>query len=179
MKTTVKEFKKNGYVVLKNFIPKEMAEFLSDYLLVQKELNKASGAIGGDIQVPDAERIPAGDPTLESLYLSHSQKVEEATGLNLLPTYIYGRTYKTGNTLAPHTDRPACEISATVKLAESEDYSWPIWVADSCVELEVGDALLYRGCDLMHWRDKCKANDDYYLTQIKTKRDIKFYLKQK
>lgn len=166
MKTTAKRFEKNGYVVLKNFIPEEMAEFLGDYLLVQKELKKANGESEGDSQVPDADCVFYEDPTLESLYLTYSQKVEEAVGLNLLPTYIYGRTYKTGNILTPHTDRPSCEISATVKLAESEDYSWPIWIADSCVELEVGDALLYRGCDLTHWRDKCEANDDYYLTQI-------------
>lgn len=166
MKNTTEEFNKNGYAVLKNFIPKEVAEFLSDYLLVQKEMNKVSGVNSGDAQVPDADSVFKEDPTLESLYLSYTTKVEEALKINLLPTYIYGRIYKTGNVLAPHRDRPSCEISATVKLAESEDYSWPIWIDDSCVELGVGDALLYRGCDLTHWRDKCEANENYYLTQI-------------
>jgi hypothetical protein len=161
-----KQFEKNGFFVFKDFIPKELALFLSDYLHVMKELNKIQGKELGDDQIPDAKCIVFNDPALESLYLRQTKKMEEATGYNLIPTYIYARIYGSGNILHAHKDRPSCEISASIKLNESEGYIWPIAVEDKYIELDIGDAVIYKGCEVLHWRDKCEGEKDYFLSQM-------------
>ncbi|MDC3229592.1 hypothetical protein OAU05_00570 [bacterium] len=155
-----------GYAVIKNFMPKELAAFLSNYLHVRKEIKISTGEKTTDPQIPDAACIFSHEPILESLYIDYTKKMEEITGCILFPTYIYARIYKNGNVLEPHKDRPSCEISATIKLNESEDYSWPIAIEGSYVELDVGDAVVYKGCEVLHWRDKCEATEDYFLSQM-------------
>lgn len=159
-------FDQNGFVVVRDFIAKDIALFLSDYLHVMAEINKNIGANLGDSQIPDANGVFHQDPALESLYLKQTEKMEGITGLSLSPTYIYARIYKNGNELTPHKDRPSCEISATIKLNESDDFCWPIAIEDNYIELGVGDAVIYKGCDVLHWRDKCEASDDYFLSQM-------------
>ena len=88
------------------------------------------------------------------------------TGINVIPTYIYARIYKNGNILHAHKDRESCEISATIKLDESKNYRWPISIEGNYIELDIGDAVLYKGCELTHWRDECKADNDYFLSQL-------------
>jgi len=84
--------------------------------------------------------------------------------------------YKQGEELKPHTDRPACDISATLTLGFSGE-PWSIYMADksydstgykviletnseiclnnvSEIKMQVGDAVLYRGMDKVHWRNK-------------------------
>ena len=69
------------------------------------------------------------------------------------------RLYKKGAQLRKHTDRPACEIGVTIPLgADAPSSSWPINIEANgtrrSIELEVGDILIYRGCDIPHWRDE-------------------------
>ena len=98
-------------------------------------------------------------------------KMMQETGLQLVPTYSYARVYKKGDELKRHKDRPSCEISTTVNLGGDP---WPIFIdgtgADNVVNerqnivkpnapkgtkvlLEVGDMLVYSGCELEHWRE--------------------------
>ena len=42
--------------------------------------------------------------------------MEELTGIELWATYAFYRVYKQGDILKHHTDRPACEVSATICL---------------------------------------------------------------
>tara|TARA_R110000787_G_C13397420_1_gene443159 strand:- start:68 stop:661 length:594 start_codon:yes stop_codon:yes gene_type:complete len=163
---TLKIFKEQGYCLVKNFLPKDLATFLSSYLKVQKEIKINLGQKLTDTQVPNASCVFEQEPALEALYVGYTHKMEKIVGLSLLPTYAFARIYKTGNILAPHKDRPACEISATIKLEESDSYSWPICIEESSFNLDVGDAVIYRGCDVLHWRDKCKADEDYFLSQL-------------
>jgi len=104
-----------------------------------------------------------GDPFMEMLLVLMLPKVEELTELELLPTYSYYRIYYPGDDLEIHTDRPSCEISATICLGYNykdmpEDYNWPIWVktkskADVPFDLKAGEGVVYKGCDVEHWRD--------------------------
>ena len=95
-------------------------------------------------------------------------KMEEVTGLELWPTYTYTRLYKKGNSLEKHTDRESCEISVTLKLSDTgeEGYNWPIWMKDAEYKLDKGDAVVYRGCDLEHWREVCEAPDGWRMGQV-------------
>ena len=84
--------------------------------------------------------------------------MEECTGMKLYPTYTYHRIYKTGAILNPHIDRPACEISSSLCIGYEGDYNWPLWLKDKNGQnkeyiLEPGDMLVYRGCEIEHWRE--------------------------
>jgi hypothetical protein len=166
MQSSVEAFEKQGYALVKNFLPKDVALFLSDYLKVRREIKILNGDRVVDEQIPDAACVFWEEPVLETLYLQYTKEMEKVTGLSLVPTYIYARIYAAGNELRRHKDRPSCEISATIKLDESEQYTWPICVEQGSFELDVGDAVIYRGCDVMHWRDKCEADKDYFLSQM-------------
>lgn len=87
--------------------------------------------------------------------------IEEATGLELYPTYNYMRKYLKGATLPKHKDRYECEISFT--LCIGHEGNWPIYVQDLIGKnhkliLKPGDLLIYRGVDCLHWRDKYEGD---------------------
>jgi hypothetical protein len=165
---TQEEFKNKGYALIKEFIPKNLAKYLYDYLVVTTRAAQLQKTSGGDGQVPESFSAVNGDPAFEALLFHVHHKMEEYTGLELIPTYTYRRLYGRGNILHKHTDRPSCEISATIKLSDSGGYNWPIWMVDTPYELEDGDAVIYRGCDLEHWRDPCEGPTTYILGQVFT-----------
>lgn len=110
-----------------------------------------------DEQVPGAKSF-YGDSKAENIMLDVQKKIETVVGEELLPTYAYFRIYKPGDELLPHTDRPACEVSATVCMGYDGN-PWPIHLLnDDCDvitnDLCVGDAIVYLGMDVEHWREK-------------------------
>ena len=80
--------------------------------------------------------------------------MEFYTGFKLTPTYSYSRIYDRGAILGRHTDRPACEISVTVSIDSCKTFEWPIYLDGEKILLDPGDAVIYKGCDLWHWRDE-------------------------
>ena len=84
--------------------------------------------------------------------------MSKETELELIPTYSYARIYKKGDVLERHKDRYSCEVSMTMNLGGDP---WPIYLEPSGetdkegvkVDLEPGDALIYRGCEVEHWRE--------------------------
>lgn len=165
-----KTFKEQGYVLVKNFISKEVADYLYGYLKFSVMANQLAGnqiALQGDDQVVGSFTRGHGDLALDSLMKQMKPKMEECTGLKLFPTYTYSRIYKKGNILALHKDRPSCEISITLRLSATDDsYNWPIWMKDAEYNLEDGDGVIYRGCDLEHWREPCDAPEGWKMGQV-------------
>jgi hypothetical protein len=165
-----KTFQEQGYVFVKNFIPKETAKYLHEYLKFSVQAHRLAGnetALKGDEQVPGSFTRGHGDLALDSLMKMMKPKMEEVTGLELYPTYTYSRIYRQGNELKIHSDRPSCEISITIRLSASDDrYNWPIWMKDSEYELDDGDGIVYRGCELDHWREVCDAPKDWLMGQV-------------
>ena len=96
------------------------------------------------------------DPLGESILAAVLSRVREQSGLDLLPTYSFSRIYLAGGRLGRHIDRPSCEVSGTLLLGS--DRPWPIGVEVDGekreVSLEPGDLMLYRGCEVPHWRDR-------------------------
>ena len=72
--------------------------------------------------------------------------------LKLVPTYSFAMMYVEGQGLEKHTDRPSCEISVSVHLGSPGLKPWPLYVEGIPVELNPGDAVVYRGIDVPHWR---------------------------
>ena len=88
---------------------------------------------------------------MQSLLLKKVPLMEKETGLKLFPTYAFWRLYTLLSELKSHKDRPSCEVSVTVMLG-SDNTPWPIFMEDQPVDLNPGDACIYLGCDLKHWR---------------------------
>ena len=129
-----------------------------------------------DKQVPQTYSHYA-DIAMETLLTWVQPVMEKHTGLKLSPTYSYARIYKKGDILKRHKDRFSCEISTTLNLGGD---AWPIYldptgkntVIDEYknihkanapkgikVNLNPGDMLVYRGCELEHWREAFEGED--------------------
>ena len=85
-------------------------------------------------------------------------KISEITDCRLCPTYSYARVYLQGAVLPRHVDRPACEISTTLVIVYESPKIWPIFIETNgetiVIELEQGDALIYSGVEIPHWREE-------------------------
>ena len=164
-------FVSQGYVHLPEFLDKQNCEQLTAEL---KKLVEA-GKTRQDEQCPTSQAIH-GAPVFDSLLEQLTPNFEIASGKKLYPTYAYARLYAPGEELKIHTDRSSCEISATLTLGFDGDV-WPIYMGDyadegigrkittqqgeekwltneSEIKMGVGDAVLYRGMDKVHWRNK-------------------------
>lgn len=109
-----------------------------------------------DYQVPTAYS-KYGDSLMESLLIFLQPTIENATELELYPTYAYYRIYRNGDFLKPHLDRPSCEISASLCLGVNynlDEYQWPLFVEKKAINLNVGDLAIYKGLEDVHWRNK-------------------------
>jgi len=171
----------NKYQVIKKAVSYELANFIFNYFLLKRDavawmyqnnITYDTGLLGtwGDKQVPNTYSHYA-DPVMETLLMKVLPRMQQETGLELIPTYSYARIYKKGDILKRHKDRPSCEISTTLNLGGNP---WPIFIdgtgADNIINeeqnlikpnapegtkvlLEVGDMLVYSGCELEHWRE--------------------------
>jgi predicted 2-oxoglutarate/Fe(II)-dependent dioxygenase YbiX len=155
---TLLEFKEKGYVHLKDFLHKDSCRELANEL---KRLVSENKTIK-DEQCPKSQAIH-GTVTFDKLLEDLTPHFEQASGLKLFPTYSYARLYNSQDEeLKVHRDRPACEISATLTL-DFEGDVWPIFMGANEdkseateVKMEIGDAVMYRGCDIYHWREAYK-----------------------
>ena len=175
-------FKTKKYQVIKGALSKELANFIFNYMMLQRDavdfmmknnkLNPYNPFIGkrDDAQIPGAYS-KYGDWVMETLLMFMIPIMKAKTGMDLVPTYSYTRLYEKGNILKRHKDRPSCEISTTLHLGGDE---WPIFLDPSGqnfvvdeyknihkpnapkgvrVDLKIGDMLIYSGCELEHWRE--------------------------
>lgn len=114
-----------------------------------------------DEQVPGAMGILDHEVLFETVQEKIWVAIENILEEELLPTYSYARLYTNGNTLEKHTDRPSCEISITVQLGRSHHYAWPIYMGGKRFDLAEGDGVIYKGCDIEHWRNVCDGPEGY------------------
>ena len=161
-----REYKKNGYFIVRNFISLELTNYLRFFFIKARD----NFATKQSKQASGADDLGRGNP-FELLLDYKCAFVEEKMGLELYPTYSYGRIYYNGSILPRHKDRQSCENSVTINLGGKYKLPWPIWIQDArgkskeCV-LEEGDALLYRGCERTHWREPWKCKDSEWQAQI-------------
>ena len=127
-------FQKNKYCVIKEAIPKQIAEFVYNYFLMKRQVARTlfdtryispfttEFGVWNDEQVPNTYSHYA-DIAMETLLLRTLPVMEKYTKLKLNPTYSYARIYKAGDILHRHKDRFSCEISTTLNLGGDP---WPI-----------------------------------------------------
>jgi hypothetical protein len=120
-----------------------------------------------------AGAFPLGDGQTTGRYVAHDESVtrffhRQLTHVigdiarNLVqPSYTYLSFYQGGADLAPHTDRAQCEYTASLCVDATPEpeaqVPWPLHIMTAEGELRVwqhiGDALLFRGRVLTHWRE--------------------------
>jgi hypothetical protein len=157
-----------------------MKKQVYDTCLKQRYLSPSEVLLGQyetvNHQIPHTYSCYA-DIVMETLMLECQPIMEKATGLKLQPAYSYARLYKKGDKLKRHKDRLNCEISTTVFLGGDP---WSIFLDPSGgdfvihalkeihkpnapkgikMDLKEGDMLVYRGCELEHWREKFKGKN--------------------
>ena len=174
------------YKVIKNAVSYELANFCLNYFLLKRDavefmyknnIHAESSLLGTwkDKQIPNTYSHYA-DFVMETLLVKMLPVMKKHTGLDLIPTYSYARAYKKGDELKRHKDRPSCEISTTLNLGGDK---WSIFIdptgSDNVIDeyknihkpnatkgeevvLEVGDMLVYSGCELEHWREPFEGN---------------------
>ena len=174
-------FKDKKYHVIKKALSYDTANFIFNYLLLKRDavrfmydhnIHAESFILGkwNDVQAPDTFSC-YGDFAMETLLVKMLPIMKKEIDLDLVPTYSYARAYKKGDELHRHRDRPSCEISTTLNLGGDP---WPIFIdgtgtvsvinekenivkpdapAGTKILLEVGDMLVYSGCELEHWRE--------------------------
>ena len=181
-------FKQHKYVVIRNAISFELANFAFNYFLMKRDAtqwmhknNYVSEFTPGfgtwkDKQIPNTFSC-YGDTFMETLMMKVLPVMQQHTDMNLIPCYTYTRIYKKGDILKRHSDRPSCEISTTLHLGGDP---WPIFLDPTgqktvideykqihkpnapkgiSIDLEVGDMLVYSGCELEHWREPFEGDN--------------------
>jgi hypothetical protein len=173
-------FELHRYILMRNFLPAELQKVMLRYALMKVQIGQVSRE---DKQVPGTPSL-YGDTLMETLMELACPQVELLTGKRLFPTYSYFRVYRNGDELRPHIDRPSCEISFTICLGYDtsnivdKNYQWPFYVNNSKdyrhftneslapvtpgegfpVLLGPGDCVIYRGCEVRHWREPFPGN---------------------
>ena len=175
-------FQEKKYQVIEKAISYELANFAFNYLLLKRDAVKwmydnnyisiFTPGFGNwnDQQIPNTYSCYS-DMFMETLMMKVLPVMQQHTDMNLVPCYTYTRIYKKGDILKRHSDRPSCEISTTLHLGGD---LWPIFLDPTGqktvlnehkqiikpnapkgipVTLEVGDMLVYSGCELEHWRE--------------------------
>lgn len=153
-----------GAVYVKDVVTPELCSFLTNVLMRAPEVGY--GKSTGDEQIPNAKAIVDHEIIFDTVLERVWPKLEAILGIELLPTYSYARLYTNGDELKIHKDRPACQISMTVQLGRSHHYAWPIYMGGKRYDLSEGDGVVYRGCDIDHWRDPCDGPEGYYSGQV-------------
>lgn len=153
-------FQSVGFVKVEEFFDLPTISLVSEYF----ENKLARGEI--DIVPPkdpvfDSTAIGYyADPLAEVLLKKATSFVSETVGEKVVPTYSFFRVYTSGEQLARHTDRESCEVSVTINIAlmgeKNKIYMHAPNGEEASFLLSPGDAVVYKGCEVEHWREPLK-----------------------
>lgn len=160
------EFQKTGYVVLRQVFHKQTIELLSTQFKMMRDADKFICEYNNqqfesechDSQVVNSyAKYAAG--CFESAMLNILPIVEKTVGKELYPTYSYARIMELGAFMEKHKDRPSCQFSVTLCVEEDKEVPYPIFMENyngeaSSIILNTGDAIVYHGTQLNHWREE-------------------------
>jgi len=164
MSTKNEFFERNGYLVLSKLVrnpqdlrlPVPIDENGKRITGVFKHLRKDK-IITFPCEQVDGSYDRYNYPHYKELHYQLIPVLEMALGVDVLPTYYFERFYCAGSELKKHVDRPSCEISVTLQISSNTE-QWPIWFerpdgSNVSVSLNDGDAIVYKGMDIVHWRE--------------------------
>ncbi|HYN10396.1 MAG TPA: hypothetical protein VES67_23615 [Vicinamibacterales bacterium] len=144
-------FDQSHYAEIKALLSPEICQLVYDYVCLRRDTGTM---LSPDRRVEGADRLYC-DMLTETLLAQKQPAIEQAVCAALWPSYSYVRLHHRGAVLAPHRDREASEIAVTIAIGG--DRNWPICFTtdrgDVTFALEPGDAIVYDGRKLSHWRD--------------------------
>ena len=174
------DYEKDGYAAIRGLVPPEVAWNLFD------QLRTHLAASGKTFETFAQSQPLSRHPTVEisghlyrpltTFLWGLTPIISEITGADLLPSYDYFRLYQKDDICRVHSDRPSCEHSVSLTLAYSDGLPWPLEVGStrvseegpyfenfgdepsSAIEMQPGDAVLYRGMNLRHGRTQPNPN---------------------
>lgn len=142
-----------GYVPSLGLIEPSLARFIYKTLL----LKQWRGESFRDNHIPTAASVTNTAET-DALLLDLRPKIEEISGIRLVPTYSYARLYFYGDIMIRHHDRPSCEVSVSLHLGR-DGGEGSLWFApNNKVDMEPGDGAVYLGTKTDHWRERFTGN---------------------
>jgi hypothetical protein len=174
------DYKKDGYAAIRGLIPPEVASNLLN--LLRTDLAGAGKSFETFAQPQPLSRHRTVDISghyyrpLTTFLWGLTPIIAELTGADVLPSYDYFRLYQKDDICRVHSDRPSGEHSMSLTLAYSDNLPWPLQVGStrvdreeecvedfgnepfSAIEMQPGDAVLYRGADLRHGRTEPNPN---------------------
>ena len=195
--TNNEQFDKDGYIVVKDlWDPKELFVPVPE---IRGQINYWGKREDQYHHTPLEGQVEGSlacytRPQYKSIHSGIRLKLEKIIGRKLSNTYYYDRFYFAGQGLALHADRPACEISVSVHISTNLEECWPLWIKtpdtytdkhknivkesgeSRSVCLNVGDGMIYKGCERPHWRDPLPSRHtgDHFIRKLGQKDDT-FY----
>lgn len=154
------QFRTYGYSLVRDVIPPMLIGALRAYY---RALVAGGRLPLGDSQVAERHRLHS-EPVGMFFHPQLSSLVSRIAGEPVKPSYVYFSSYPSGSALPRHVDRLQCEFSISLLVDYVPDpdgpCGWPLFlehpdlpggVVDA--DLGLGDVLLYRGRQLVHYRD--------------------------
>jgi len=160
----MKQYENQGFEVVPGFIPPYFAQYLRVYFDTLRQNDQIPNK--GDDQVEKSLGI-YGDPAFDVVMAMALPLVERVVGKKLFPTYTYARIYFNGADLLPHKDREECQHSVSLSLGGDYESLWPLSFASSespvPVGLSEGDAVVYKGNEVVHWREPFQGTTQFQI----------------
>ena len=150
------ELRARGFVVLRDLFGGVFAAALRAYY---RRLETEGYLMGGDRRTRGAPLL-YDEPLLDFLAGQLAPVLSRVTGGRSRPTFTYLRVYDPGAILGRHRDQPFCRWTVDLVVggvpAPARRTAWPLWIdgrrGPEPVRLGLGDAVLYRGDRVLHWR---------------------------
>ena len=150
-------FRQNGYVPIGRLLHPYQVGALRRYYRCLIRKGKLSL---GDEHNP-RRYVAKNEPVASFFHHQLKPVVAEIVGRAVKPSYVYVASYLSGSKLEKHTDREPCEFTINLLLDYSpepvRESPWPLRLQSGQTNITVyqaiGDVLLYRGCELAHYRD--------------------------
>lgn len=155
------QFRQHGYVIVRDLIHPVLLGALRQYY---RALVAGGRLPRGDDQVAERYRLHS-EPVATFFHPQLAGLVSRIAGEPVTPSYLYFASYPSGSALPRHVDRVQCEFSISLLIDYSPEpdgrSGWPLFLAHPdlpggvvAADLGIGDALLYRGRELAHYRDQ-------------------------
>jgi hypothetical protein len=151
-------YKEHGFFIIKRFVPR----FFSDYLKEVLHTRRVNGMNQPYIY---------GDPAFDSFGKMSAPMLSNLVGKELAFSHTLAKILVNDDHQLPHVNKEHLEHTVTVFLGGTYEKLWPIWMqkldthlAPQLCALEEGDAVIYMGNKVHHWRDHYEGTDYYQLT---------------
>jgi hypothetical protein len=179
------EFEKNGFFIIKNLCDPSLLysevpnEDFKNKVLLYDNRNKTY-SIQENHPCCFGSISRRNFPLYEQFQFSIKPIIEDFIGRKLYITYCYDIFYFSNQELKIHTDQEQCEISCSLHISSNLKKYWDFklmnpYGEEKSVQLNPGDAIVYKGIQIPHWRDPLPSrhdkknstqNDDTYYHQV-------------